>query len=488
MTENVSRKIVLSVRPIALMVLLMLFAFSIRADEPSVDASADEDAVTGTAVAAAADVDTKDDYYEMHELFVETLDQIEQNYMEKVSRRELIEAAIRGMMSELDQYSNYVQPDEMDSLHRMIDNEFAGIGIRIGLSRGQVTVIAPMPDSPAFEAGVRAGDAIIEIDGHPTKGLSLDDTMNLLKGEVGTEVTLAVRRGSGRETFTVKRDTITMETVVGLFRKPDGSWEYFIDPNEKIAYVRILSFGKQTADALRHALNQIKSDEARAVVLDLRFNPGGLVASAIEICDMLVADGRIVSVKGRMVPERVWDAKSRGTFDPLPMVVLVNHYSASASEITSGCLQDNDRVVVVGSRTWGKGVIQNVVELEHGGSALKLTTAEYFRPSGINIHRHPDDTDDDTWGVVPNDGFEIATTLDDDRRIAETFARADEIPKSEKSTLKQDEMLKNDAAMKKGVEYLREKIGDPKDKDKDKDEDADDSGKENKSAPDETEE
>ena len=181
------------------------------------------------------------------------------------------------------------------------------------------------------------------------------------------------------------------------------------DKEKKIGYVRVTSFSRDTEDDLRKALEQLKQQKVRGLILDLRFNPGGLLTSAIAVCDMFIPEGkRIVSTKGRNTTEKIWDAQPGAKFTGFPMVVLVNHYSASASEIVSACLQDHNRATIIGERTWGKGSVQNVVELEEGHSALKLTTATYSRPNGHNIHRFPDAKDSDEWGVKPNSGFDVA--------------------------------------------------------------------------------
>ena len=230
-----------------------------------------------------------------------------------------------------------------------------------------------------------------------------------LKGDVGTEVTFSVRHAlTGKEeTFTIKREVIHVDTVMGDSRLPDDSWNFMLDPEQKIGYIRITAFSRDTATDLKQALEKLRQQKMRALILDLRFNPGGLLTSAIEVCNLFIHEGRIVSTKGRNTPERVWDATSSTKFEGFPMVVLVNEYSASASEIVSACLQDHHRAIIIGERTWGKGSVQNVIELEDGKSALKLTTATYTRPNGHNIHRFPDAKETDEWGVKPDDGMEI---------------------------------------------------------------------------------
>jgi carboxyl-terminal processing protease len=196
-------------------------------------------------------------------------------------------------------------------------------------------------------------------------------------------------------------------TVQGDNYKPDGNWNFLIDPDKKIGYVRLTAFSRNTGTELKKALNELKAQGMKGLVLDLRFNPGGLLTTAVEVADLFLEEGKIVSTKGRNTEERTQFAKRSGTFSGFPMAVLVNRFSASASEIVSAALQDHKRAIVVGERTWGKGSVQNVIELEGGKSQLKLTTASYHRPSGKNIHRFPDSKESDEWGVMPDDNYGV---------------------------------------------------------------------------------
>ena len=351
---------------------------------------------------------TEDDY-ELYQIFADTLDQVERNYVKDVSRRELMEAAIHGVLNKLDPYSNYISPEDIGRFKTSVENQFGGIGIQIGMENGLLKVISPLIGTPAYRAGLESGDIILEIEGKPTDGIQIDEAVKRLKGEAGTKVTLTVRHlGSpAKETLTITRELVHVETVLSDRRKTDDSWDFMLDRDKHIGYVRVSAFSRDTAQDLKKALVELQKDGLKGLILDLRFNPGGLLTSAIEVSDLFVANGRIVSTKGRNTAERVWEAQKDGTFEDFKMVVLVNHYSASASEIVSGCLQDNGRAVVMGERTWGKGSVQNVIELEGGKSALKLTTASYHRPNGKNIHRFPDAKDEDEWGVLPNDGYEV---------------------------------------------------------------------------------
>ncbi len=210
--------------------------------------------------------------------------------------------------------------------------------------------------------------------------------------------------------MTVQREVIRVETVMGDQRNPDDSWDFMLDHEKRIGYIRISAFSRDTARQVRRAMEQLKRQGLRGLVLDLRFNPGGLLDAAVEISDLFISKGRIVSTKNRDDELDIHDAKKPGTFEGFPMVVLVNRYSASASEIVSACLQDHKRAVIIGERTWGKGSVQNVIPLE-GGGALKLTIAGYFRPSGKNIHRLPNLKETDDWGVQPDKGFKTSVNM-----------------------------------------------------------------------------
>lgn len=342
-------------------------------------------------------------------LFADTFAQIKQNYVSEMSDRELMEAAIQGMVRKLDPYSNYIPPRDLDRFKTGVESEFGGVGIIVTTENGPLEVISPMAGTPAFRAGLIAGDKILKIEGDTTQGFNVSDAVKKMKGAVGTSVTLTVLHPGKSDPIdvTLKREKIQVPTVYGYERGEGFSWNYFIDEDEKIAYLRLSGFGRNSARELKDVMRQLEDEGARGLILDLRFNPGGLLSAAIEISDLFVEKGRIVSTKGRNVRERKWDARRRGTYGDMPMAVLINKFSASASEIVSACLQDHERAVVVGARSWGKGSVQNVIELENGGSALKLTTASYHRPSGKNIHRGPDAKETDEWGVSPTDGYAV---------------------------------------------------------------------------------
>lgn len=357
----------------------------------------------------------QDDYYKLLDVFVDTLDHIERNYVREISRRELLEAAIDGMVEKLDMHSSYISPDDVEVFRSSVDSQFGGIGIHVAIQGGKIVVVSPLAGTPAHRAGLLAGDHIIAIKGKPTKGFALDDAVRQLKGKVGTDVEVTVQhngRGQAR-TVTMTRQMIRIETVLGNHRKHDNTWEFFHDKRRGIGYIRLNSFSRDTAKELRKAMDELNENDFQALVLDLRFNPGGLLSAAIEVSDLFVRKGRIVSTSGRNTKERVWNAKTSGTYDGFPMAILINRFSASASEIVSACLQDHDRATIIGERSFGKGSVQNVIPLEHGKSVLKLTTASYLRPNGHNIHRFPDYKESDEWGVKPDDDYAIQFTDDE---------------------------------------------------------------------------
>lgn len=349
----------------------------------------------------------REEYYELLMILADTIDQIDRNYVEKVSRRELVEAAIEGALKKLDPYSNYIPPSELDEFKLEVENQFGGIGIQVTKANDMLRVISPVVGTPAYAAGIVAGDLVLEVDGTPAKGLSLDDATNLMKGRAGTEVRLKVFHPlhGTTEDIVLVRQAIKIETVLGDRRKPDDSWQFMYDTNAKIGYVRVTSFGRETTRELNAVLEELSSKSMRGLILDLRFNPGGLLKSAIEVSDLFLSSGTIVGTDGRNIKPKNWSATKANTFSDFPMVVMVNQYSASASEIVAAALQDHNRATVVGVQTYGKASVQNVVELEGGKSALKITTGSYQRPSGKPIHRFPDATE---WGVQPDEANRVA--------------------------------------------------------------------------------
>lgn len=404
---------------------------------------------TVTSVQAA---NTEEELFESVKLFIDSFDQIDRNYVKEVNRRELIEAALRGMMEKLDPHSNYINPDELARFNSQVEQEFGGIGIQVGIDpQDRLQVLTPMPGSPAYKAGIRAGDLIMQINGESTHGWDLPRAVKHLKGKAGETVKIGILHAGSNaiEEVTIKREIVHVSSVLGDHYKPDGTWDYFLDHDKKIGYLRLTQFGRDSVKEMKAAMTSLTNDGVKALILDLRFNPGGLLTAATEISDMFVEEGKIVSTKGRNTEERVWEAHKPNTFAGFPMVVLVNGYSASASEIVSACLQDNHRAVIVGDRSYGKGSVQNVIEMEQGKSALKLTTAGYHRPNGKNIHKFPGAKDTDDWGVMPDEGYRIVWNGDDYKKYEEYRRHRDVL--SDKGPPASDYV---DSQLKKGLEYI----------------------------------
>lgn len=406
---------------------------------------------------------SEDEYFELMKLFVDSFEQIDRNFVEKVDRRELVEAAMRGMILKLDPYSSYIDTTELKQFNESVDQEFGGIGIQVTVDpkTRQLMVMTPLPGTPAYRAGIRAGDHIVEIDGKPTAdfvdGREMDTAVKMMRGKPGEVVKVKIQHSgaSSAETLDIVRAVIKTPTVLGDHYDEAGDWSFLVQGEDKIGYIRLSSFGRNSVEEVRDALDTLKKQGMKALILDLRFNPGGLLSAATAISDFFVDSGVIVSTKGRNTEEQIYKAKRAGTYSGFPMVVLVNRYSASASEIVSACLQDHKRAVVIGERTWGKGSVQNVIELEGGKSALKLTTASYHRPSGKNIHRLPKATEKDEWGVMPNEGFEVKLSTEEMGKLFDA--------RREREILRPGEASKSefvDTQLAKGLTYLKEHLSD----------------------------
>ncbi len=335
----------------------------------------------------------------------ESIAKISAAYVEPVDPRALFEGGLRGMLFELDPHSGYISPDEYREFRVDIEQHFGGIGIEVGMQDGRLTILNPVPATPAYEAGLMAGDIIVSIDGQTMDGRSLGDAVKLMRGIVGTPVTVEVLRGDSEATtkYTMNRAEIRIESVRGDRRDRSGTWSFVLADHPRIGYIRVSTFGDRTAEDLQQALQTI-AGRTDGLILDLRGNAGGLLTSAVEICDLFLPPGQvIVTTRGRDAQvAQEFKSERPALVDPkLPVVVLVDRFSASASEIVAACLQDHQRATIVGERTYGKGTVQNVFPIEGGRSAIRLTTQTYWRPSGENIHRNRGDQEDVAWGVRP---------------------------------------------------------------------------------------
>lgn len=310
--------------------------------------------------------------------FADVFEQIKESYVEPVDDKTLLENAIRGMLAGLDPHSSYLVPEEATDLHANTSGRFGGLGIEVSTEDGFVKVIAPFDDTPAARAGIKPGDLIIRLDDKSVKGMSLNDAVKLMRGAPGTSIDLTIVREGEDSPFevTLKRDIIRVTSIKRRMLEPG------------FGYVRITQFQSPTADSLRKALAKLKAEngsDLRGLVLDLRNNPGGSLDAAIGVSDAFLTQGTIVSTKGRtQASESLHTATPTDLLNGSPIVVLVNGGSASASEIVAGALQDHKRAVIMGTKTFGKGSVQNVIDLKNK-SALKLTTARYYTPSGVSI-------------------------------------------------------------------------------------------------------
>jgi carboxyl-terminal processing protease len=402
-------------------------------------------AVLGIAVSQSAPLRQKDKDYELVELFVNVLDEVENKYARELSddqKRKLVEDMINGGLERLDPHSTFINAHRYKQFSHESRGKFGGVGIQVVANeRGVLTVVSPLVGTPAYEAGVCAGDLILKIDGKSTDTMQSNEAVEMIQGEPGEKVKLTLLHEGAQEPTEVEltRAVIRVQNVMADQRKSGHpeEWDYVIDKQAGIAYIRLLTFSETVVQELRKALEQCQVEGMRALIVDLRNNPGGLLKSAVEVSNLFIDDGRIVSTRGRTGQEDVYDAESRGSLLPdagrCPLVVLVNQYSASASEIVAACLQDHQRAVIIGERSYGKGSVQNVIKMENGTSALKLTTASYWRPSGHNIHRFPDSKETDEWGVKPTKGFEIPMTPED-RLAYFSYRRDRDIVPGKKST------------------------------------------------------
>ncbi len=311
-------------------------------------------------------------------VFAEVFGRIKQDYVEPVDDRQLLEYAIRGMLTGLDPHSSYLNPEEFKELQVGTTGEFGGLGIEVGMEDGFVKVIAPIDDTPAQRAGVQAGDLIIRLDDQPVKGMSLDDAVKVMRGKPGSEITLTIVRDDQDKPIKIEivRDVIKVVSVKSRMLE-DG-----------FGYIRISHFQSRTTEDMLKAISKLKATAGgrlKGLVLDLRNNPGGVLNGAVAVSDAFLTEGIIVYTNGRIDDSRLnFTAAPDDVLEEAPIVVLVNGGSASASEIVAGALQDHKRAIIMGSQTFGKGSVQTIMQINQN-AALKLTTARYFTPSGRSI-------------------------------------------------------------------------------------------------------
>ena len=318
----------------------------------------------------------EDDIYKKIDLFSEVLDKINKEYVDDVNQSEALDAAINGVLQSLDPYSGYMSPEYFQNMQTETSGEFGGLGIEVGMEHGVIKVISPIDNSPASKVGVKAGDYIVKIDDIQVQGKSLTEAVDLMRGKVGTDIEITVRRRGEKKalTFIITRDIIKVASVKSRI----------ID--EKTGYLRLTSFNENSSDQIKNKIKEFnKNENIENYILDLRNNPGGLLSQAITISDFFLNHGEIVSTKSkRKYENRKWFAKKGDILNANTLIVLINYGSASASEIVAGALQDHKRAILVGESTYGKGSVQSIIPLENDG-AIRLTVSKYYLPSGKSI-------------------------------------------------------------------------------------------------------
>ena len=365
----------------------------------------------------------KESPYGSLKLFSYALERVRKDYVDgqKLTYQDLVYAALKGMLNTLDPHSEFMDPEKYKELQNDTQGAFGGVGLIVQLKDNFITVVAPMTNTPGFKAGIRAGDRIVKIDGTSTTRMSTDEAVKILRGEPGTPVKITVFRPSKEETrdYELTRASITVDMVTDI----NGRKEFPLADN-KIGYVRLTQFGDKTSDDLELALKKLKKQGMQALVLDLRWNPGGLLEQAVDVCAKFLPKGQlVVTTEGRDPAENKRRyAMGHDELSDMPLVVLVNVNSASASEIVAGCLQDLKRAIILGETTFGKGSVQSILQLEDG-SALRLTTAKYFTPSHKVIHK---------VGITPDVPVGLSPEEEEALRIQRTPGGVDSLTETER--------------------------------------------------------
>jgi carboxyl-terminal processing protease len=385
--------------------------------------------------------------YEELKVFTETLSIVRKNYVEDVKLNDLIYGAIKGMLNSLDPHSGFMTPEMYKEMQVDTKGEFGGIGIQIGIKEGMLTVIAPIEDTPAYRAGIKAGDHIIKVDNEFTKDMSLNDAVSKMRGVPGTPVKITILREGWKETkdFTIVREIIKIKSVKSKLLE-DG-----------IGYIKINQFQEQTANDLSNAMEKLMQENMNALILDLRNNPGGLLNSAIDVASQFLPPGKlVVYIKNKKGERQEYQSSKTKSNYTMPMIVLVNQGSASASEIVAGALKDWNRAVIIGTQTFGKGSVQSVIPLTDG-SALRLTTARYYTPKEISIQ---------ATGITPDivvkpevkegeKGHPAIREKDLDRHLKNGEIEIEEKPKEPEDIVPIEIEEKDDIQLQRAIDLLK---------------------------------
>ncbi|MBK8871396.1 MAG: S41 family peptidase [Elusimicrobia bacterium] len=380
-----------------------------------------------------------DDTYRQIRLLVDILQLVREQYVEEVDQKNLVYGAAAGMARTLDPFSQFMEPEDHKEMKTETQGQFGGLGIRIGLRDGWLTVITPMPETPAYRLGILPGDKIVKIEGEITQGLGVEDAVQKLRGKPGTKVTISIVREGDKDPrdFTITREIIKIQSVRSTLL--DG----------KIGYVKLNEFIETSEGDMRKALKGLEQQGMVSLILDLRNDPGGLLSSAVEVSKLFLGDSKIITyTQGRSQPRQDFFADGKAPYSSIPMAVLVNGGSASGSEIVTGALQDHKRAVIIGSETFGKGSVQSVIPLDDG-SALRLTVAKYYTPSGRSIHR---DEKTKKGGITPDIVIDVSKETE-----AKLYAQGDELyakDKAPQSPVKETDRVK-DEVLERATQILK---------------------------------
>jgi carboxyl-terminal processing protease len=386
--------------------------------------------------------------YKNLKTFNEVLDMVQKNYVEEIESKKLIDGAINGIMKSLDPHSTYMTADMYKELEVETRGSFGGIGIEITIKKDILTVVSPIEDTPAFTAGIKAGDHIIQIDGKSTKDITIMEAVKKMRGQKDTKVTITIMREnmSKPKDFVITRDIIKIKSV--------KSKVY----DDNIGYIRVSSFQERTADDLKKVIKDLnaKVGNPKGVILDLRNNPGGLLNQAVGVADVFLKSGIIVSTKGRTKSmESKSVAKDDGNEPTCPIVILVNEGTASAAEIVSGALQDSGRAIVIGMQTFGKGSVQTVIPLENG-SALKLTTAKYYTPNGRSIQAEGIKPDIVVKNIRPSEEKELTDDFIRERDLkGHIKSKSETGTNTEESLTREQDILIQDNQLKSAIDIIK---------------------------------
>ncbi len=386
--------------------------------------------------AASSDLDKT---LQQMQILTEIFDYIQQNYVVEKSAKEIIQGAAHGMVRTLDPFSQYLEPESLKEMQSETEGQFGGLGIRIQMRNDWLTVMTPIPDTPAYRAGVLPGDIIVRIEGESTQGITLMDAIRKLRGEPGTQVKITIVHEGAKEPqeFTITREVIKIESVRGRLLE------------DRIGYVQITEFTASTDKDLTRNLQKLSQDGLNGLVLDLRNNPGGLLNSAVSVSKQFLGNNKlIVYTQGRKSSRVEYRSENKAPYEKLPMVILVNEGSASGSEIVAGALQDHHRALIVGATTYGKASVQSVIPLTDG-SGLRLTTAKYYTPLGRAIQR---EEKTGKGGIVPD--IPILVNRDVEVKLRQQQENVYGKDRTTQSVIKKEEQVKDEALLR-AIEFLK---------------------------------